>query len=52
VEYATVELGDAPLGPDRLAALLARSRGGAARSYPDAMSAFSDLASDVTGRRS
>ena len=51
VEYATVELGDAPLDPERLAALLALSRGGAARNYPDAMSAFSDLASDVTGRR-
>jgi NAD(P)-dependent dehydrogenase (short-subunit alcohol dehydrogenase family) len=51
VEYATVELGAAPLGPDRLAGLLALSRSGAARAYPDAMSAFSDLASDVTGRR-
>lgn len=51
VEYDTVLLGAEPLDPARLETLLRASRAGLPRSYPDAMSAFRDLAGDVTGRR-
>jgi NAD(P)-dependent dehydrogenase (short-subunit alcohol dehydrogenase family) len=48
VEYRTVEIGNGPLDAAGLAGLLNRSRAGPARAFPDAMSAFADLAGDVT----
>jgi len=47
VEWDTVALPEGRLTPDGLASLIARSRDGIAREYPDAETAFFDLAADL-----
>lgn len=47
MEWDTVGLPDGRLTPDDLTALIARSRAGTAREYPDAATAFADLAGDL-----